>query len=207
MPNDTVPNPVASPLVTTKYYLYVTGANGCTNLDSVTVNVAGSGPNIVAQATPTNVCPGDPVNLNIVTNPQSCGIAQTPCTGHVVQAQIGTGTGVTPTGSPTGYPTVYGHYSKSARHQFLYLQNEIIALVGSGGTIDSIAFYMDDVTGVLDTMKNFEIKMGCTQANSLTTWQPNLVTVFVPKSVPLGVVDGWVTHRLDFLTTGMVHLT
>ncbi len=198
VPNDTVPNPVASPLVTTKYYLYVTGANGCTNLDSVTVNVAGSGPNIVAQATPTNVCPGDPVNLNIVTNPQSCGIAQTPCTGHVVQAQIGTGTGVTPTGSPTGYPTVYGHYSKSARHQFLYLQNEIIALVGSGGTIDSIAFYMDDVTGVLDTMKNFEIKMGCTQANSLTTWQPNLVTVFVPKSVPLGVVDGWVTHRLDF---------
>lgn len=198
VPNDTVPNPVASPLVTTKYYLYVTGSNGCTNIDSLTVNVSGSGPNIVAQATPAAVCPGDPVNLKIVTNPQSCGIAQTPCSGHVVQAQIGTGTGVTPTGSPTQYPTIYGHYSKSARHQFLYLQNEILAIVGSGGTIDSIAFYMDDVNGVLDTMKNFEIKMGCTQATSLTNWQPNLVTVFSPKSVPLGVVDGWVTHRLDF---------
>ncbi len=198
VPNDTVPNPVASPLVTTKYYLYITGANGCTNVDSVTVNVAGSGPNIVAQAQPTNVCPGDPVNLNIVTNPQSCGVAQTPCTGHVVEAQIGTGTGVTPTGSATQYPTIYGHYSRSARHQFLYLQSELNALAGSGGTIDSIAFYMDDVTGVLDTMKNFEIKMACTQATSLTTWQPNLVTVFVPKSVPLGIVDGWVTHRLDF---------
>jgi len=198
IPNDTVPNPVASPLTTTKYLLYVTGANGCTNVDSVTVNVSGLGPNIVAQAQPTNVCPGDAVNLNIVTNPQSCGIAQTPCNGHVVQAQVGTGTGVTPTGSATQYPTVYGHYSKSARHQFLYLQSELIALVGSGGTIDSISFYMDDVTGTLDTMKNFEIKMACTQANSLTTWQPNLVTVFSPKSVPLGVVDGWVTHRLDF---------
>lgn len=198
VPNDTVPNPVASPVVTTKYYLYVTGNNGCTNVDSVTVNVSGSGPNIVAQADPTSVCPGDPVNLNIVTNPQSCGIAQTPCNGNIVQAQVGTGTGVTPTGSATQYPTVYGHYSRSARHQFLYLQSELIALVGSGGTIDSIAFYMDDVTGTLDTMKNFEIKMGCTQANSLTTWQPNLSTVFSPKSVPLGVVDGWVTHRLDF---------
>lgn len=197
VPNDTIPNPVASPLVTTKYYLYVTGANGCTNVDSVTVNVAGSAPNIVAQAAPNSVCPGDAVNLNIVTNPQSCGIALTPCNGHVVTATIGTGTTAYPLGSPTQYPTIYGHYSNSARHQFLYLQNELLALVGSGGTIDSIAFYVVPVNAVLDTMKNFEIKLGCTQVNDLSNWQPNLSTVFSPKNVPMPTVAGWVTHKLD----------
>ncbi len=199
-PADTmrVPNPVASPTGTTKYYLYVTGNNGCTNVDSVTVNVNGLAPNIVARAQPTNVCPGDQVNLSLATNPQSCGIAQLPCQGHVTQAQVGTGTTAYPTGSPTTYPTIYGHYKNSARHQFLYLNNELIALIGSGGTIDSIAFYMVAINSTPDTMKNFEIKMGCTQATSLTDWQPNLSTVFTPKSVPLGTTSGWITHALDF---------
>ncbi len=197
-PNDTVPNPVASPLVTTKYYCYITGNNGCTNLDSVTVNVSGSGSNIVAQASPTLVCPGTPVNLNIVTNPQSCGISQTPCQGHQVQATIGTGTGQTPAGSPTQYPTIYGHYSNSARHQLLFLQSELLAQLGSGGTIDSISFYISQINTANDTIRNFEIKMGCTQATSLSNWQPNLVTVFSPKNVPIGAVVGWKVHRLDF---------
>lgn len=197
VPNDTVPNPVASPLVTTKYYVEITGNNGCKNVDSLTITVNGSGPNIVAQATPNTVCPGDPVNLNIVTNPQSCGLAQTPCNGHVVEAIIGTGTGTTPS-TPTQYPTIYGHYSNSARHQFLYLQNELIALIGSGGTIDSISFYMVPVNATRDTMKNFEIKFGCTQAAALTSWQSNLVTVFSAKNVPLGTTAGWITHKLDF---------
>ncbi len=196
--NDTIPNPVASPLVTTKYYCYITGANGCTNLDSVTINVNGSGPNIVAQANPTLVCPNDPVQLNIVTNPQSCGLNQTPCQGHQVMAQVGTGTASYPA-SPTNYPTIYGHYRKSARHQFLYRQNELVALIGSGGTIDSIAFYMDLVTTpAIDSLDNFTIKMACTQATDLSTWQSGLVTVFNPKKVMLPNADGWIIHPLDF---------
>ncbi|MBP6730572.1 MAG: gliding motility-associated C-terminal domain-containing protein, partial [Chitinophagales bacterium] len=141
--------------------------------------------------------PGDPVNLIIVTNPQSCGVAQTPCNGNSVQAIIGTGTGTIPA-TPTQYPTIYGHYSNSARHQFLYLQSELIALIGSGGTIDSISFYMVPVNAVRDTMKNFEIKFGCTQAADLTSWQSNLSTVFSAKNVPLGTTAGWITHKLDF---------
>jgi len=198
VPNDTVPNPVASPLVTTKYYCYITGNNGCTNVDSVTVNVAGAGPNIVVQANPATVCPNDPVQLNIVTNPQSCGIAQTPCQGNSVVGQVGTGTQSFPA-TPTNYPTIYGHYKKSARHQFLYRQNELMAAIGSGGTIDSISFYMDDVTGQVVTMENFEIRMACTQETDLlSAWQPNTVTVFSPKNVVLPAADGWITHKLDF---------
>jgi gliding motility-associated-like protein len=37
--NTNIPNPVASPLVNTVYYLTVTGSYGCTNSDSVKVNV------------------------------------------------------------------------------------------------------------------------------------------------------------------------
>ncbi|MCX6197898.1 MAG: gliding motility-associated C-terminal domain-containing protein [Bacteroidetes bacterium] len=206
LPNDTIPNPVASPLGSTQYKCYITGNNGCTNPDSLTVNISGAGPNIVAKAQPLVVCPGDLVNLNVVANPQSCGISNTPCVGHVVQGQIGTGTTLS-SNSPTQYPTIYGHYQNSARHQFLYLQSELIAQIGSGGAIDSISFYMVHTNNNIDSLMNFEIKMSCTQATSLPVepnasppllWQPNLVTVFTPKKLMLGTVDGWITHKLDF---------
>ncbi|MFN8299130.1 MAG: gliding motility-associated C-terminal domain-containing protein [Chitinophagales bacterium] len=200
LPNDTISNPVASPLSTTMYHLFVTGANGCTNEDSLQVNVAGTGPALVAKAQPTSVCPGQQVELNILTNPQSCGISQTPCSGNIATGQIGTGTGVTPTGSPTQYPTVYGHYSASARHQFLYLQSELLSQFPSGGEIRSIAFNVAQINANNDSLMNFEIKMGCTQATSLTNWQPNMVTVFSPKKVYMGGTGntGWKTHTLDF---------
>lgn len=197
LPSDSVINPVASPLSTTKYKLYITGNNGCTNVDSLTVTVNGTGPVIVAKAQPTAVCPNDPVQLSIVTNPQSCGISQTPCGGNTLQAQIGTGTGSTPTGSPTQYPTIFGHYSNSARHQFLYPASELLAQFPSGGEIRSISFKVSQINTANDTMKNFTISMACTQAGSLTSWQPNLSQVFSPKSVAVGTTLGWRTYTLD----------
>lgn len=198
LPASNIPNPVASPLTTTNYVLYVTGSNGCTNADSVLVSVSGTGPVVVAKATPLNVCPGDTVRLDIVTNPQSCGISQTPCNGSVTQGQIGAGTGSTPPGSPTQYPTVYGHYSRSARHQFLYRASELLPVFGSGGEIRSIAFNLSQINTPNDTMRNFEIRIACTQATELSSWQPNLTTVFTPKNVALGNTLGWITHVLDF---------
>lgn len=200
LPNDSILNPVAAPLATTKYKLYITGTNGCTNMDSLTVNVSGTGPSIVVKAQPANVCPNDPVQLNIFTNPNSCGISQAPCTGNVQQGQIGAGTGQTPTGSATGYPTVYGHYSNSARHQFLFLASELLSQFPSGGEIRSISFNVTQINTANDTIKNFEIKLGCTSATSLSTWQPNLVTVFTPKSIAMGPTTntGWKTHTFDF---------
>lgn len=53
-----IPNPVANPLVTTKYFLMVVDSVGCVGYDSVTVTV---NPLPNAQITPsdTTVCPGD----------------------------------------------------------------------------------------------------------------------------------------------------
>ena len=41
--NANIPNPVATPLTTTQYYVTGTDASGCTNIDSVVVNVSASG--------------------------------------------------------------------------------------------------------------------------------------------------------------------
>ncbi|MDB5283150.1 MAG: sprB [Bacteroidota bacterium] len=194
--NDTVPNPIASPLQTTIYKCYITGNNGCTNVDSLTVTVAGTGPPVFVTANPTTVCPGDPVILDVYSSPRSCGISQTPCTGNNAQVQVGAATTLTPTNSATQYPTIYGHFSKSARHQFLYFSSDLLPTLGKGGAIKSISFFVGQVNTANDTMQNFEIKMGCTQATQLTSWEPNLVTVFTPKSV--AVTNGWITHTLDF---------
>ncbi len=199
LPTNSILNPVASPLTTTNYKFKVTGVNGCTNTDSVLVTVAGTGPVIDVKAQPAAVCPNEEVKLKIVTSPQFCGVSTTPCSGNVMMAQVGTGTGQTPTGSPTTYPTVYGHYSNSARHQFLFLASELLAQFPSGGEIRSLAFNVSQINTANDSIQNFEIKLGCTQASALSSWQANLTTVFTPKKIYMGPTTntGWKTHVFD----------
>jgi gliding motility-associated-like protein len=196
LPNSTVINPVASPQQTTTYILTVTGNNNCTRRDTLTVNVNGVGPVVMATATPTAVCPGNPVALNILSSPLTCGASTTGCVGNPSSFTVGSGTGQTPTGSATGYPTVYGGWDPSLRIQMLFTAAEILALTGgSGGEIDSIAFEVTQLNNT-DTLKNFTIKMACTQATTLNGWQPNLIQVFNPKNVLISNT-GFKYHRLD----------
>ena len=207
LPSDSIRNPVASPNSTTQYTCTFVGANNCPNSDSLIVTVVGAGPNIIAKAQPTLVCPGDVVNLSVDATPQQCGISSTPCVGHIITGRVGTDSSSTSvTNTPTTYPTIYGHYQNSARHQFLYLQAELMAQLGKAGAIDSISFFLVKVNNLPDTMKNFEIQMACTQSpafpidmNAANPWEhQNLVTVFSSKNVVLPIVNGWVTHKLDF---------
>ncbi|MEA3449219.1 MAG: gliding motility-associated C-terminal domain-containing protein [Bacteroidota bacterium] len=55
---DSIENPVISPLATTEYHLTVIDNNGCTNTDSVTVNVYDI-PDVTASANPVTICEGD----------------------------------------------------------------------------------------------------------------------------------------------------
>jgi len=59
--NPAVANPVASPASTTTYTVSVTGANNCSNTDSVKITVRS--PNSFTINTPVNTCPGKPVQL------------------------------------------------------------------------------------------------------------------------------------------------
>jgi hypothetical protein len=62
LPSDSILNPVASPPSTQTYTVYFTASNGCVRTDTVTVNVAGVAPAIVAKSDVNNICPGNPVN-------------------------------------------------------------------------------------------------------------------------------------------------
>jgi gliding motility-associated-like protein len=59
--NPGISNPIAKPLVTTKYYVTVTNANGCSNLDSIQITV-NSLP-VISKSNDTLVCQGSPVPL------------------------------------------------------------------------------------------------------------------------------------------------
>jgi hypothetical protein len=66
--NDTIPNPVASPLVTTTYVLTVTSSAGCSGSDAVVVNV--TSPTVSAGPDKTTSC-STPVQLGPVSTSYS----------------------------------------------------------------------------------------------------------------------------------------
>jgi hypothetical protein len=88
LPSDSILNPVASPPTTQTYTVYFTASNGCVRTDTVTVNVAGVAPAIVAKSDVNNICPGNPVTLTIVANPSICGIPLALCNGKNVPATV-----------------------------------------------------------------------------------------------------------------------
>lgn len=195
IPNDTVIQPFASPTSqgVTRYFLFATGNNGCVRVDSVDVTVTGIAPLIVASADEDTVCPGDPVNFDIISNPRSCRVAPNPCAGAQIIGDVGTSNNVQG-GSPTQYPTVYGNWSNSQRLQILYRAPEIATAIGSGGTIEELGFEIGQFySGAV--LNNFTIRMGCTQSNTITGWESGLVDVFSPKNVT--PANGWNTHVLD----------
>lgn len=196
--NDSIFNPIAQPIRTTRYYANIKASNGCVRKDSLDIVIKGIGQPLVAKANPTFICPGQSTQLIVVGNPASCGRAlDTACTGNLITKQLGTAT-TNQSGGTNIYPSHYGSYYKSARHQYLIRASELIALYGSGGKIKSISFNIKVAvgTGALATLNNFTIKMGCTNADSLTGYQGGLTTVYGPKNYT--PVSGWNTHKLDF---------
>jgi gliding motility-associated-like protein len=194
-PSDTILNPIASPQSTTSYVVSFTANTGCVRKDTVKVTVNGFAPAIRANADPTIVCPGQPTTLTALASPAVCGAATTPCTGGTV-VQVGTGT-TNQGGSGFVYPSPYGTYYKSARHQFLIHANELASLLGgAGGQIKSLAMKI----GVLNSGSqcvNFTIKMACIDPSidSLTGYiSTPLTTVYVQNYTP---VNGWNVHNFQ----------
>jgi len=58
-----IPNPTASPVATTKYYVLVTSGKGCVSKDSVTVVVSGVPASYGLKASKMEICSGDSVLL------------------------------------------------------------------------------------------------------------------------------------------------
>lgn len=194
-PVNNILNPVASPPTTTTYVVHFTANTGCERTDTVTVRVNGFAPRIQATANPTMLCPGQPTQLIATANPE-CGPATTRCTGNTRLVTLGTGTS-TQGGTGFVYPSPYGNYYKSARHQFLIHANELSALIGSGGQISTISMQIGNNNGG-STCSNFTIRMGCVDnsIDSLTGYVSDnyLTTVYVGNYT---TVTNWNTHVLQ----------
>lgn len=188
-------NPVASPPTTTTYTVHFTASTGCERTDTVTVRVNGYAPRIQATANPTMLCPGQPTQLIATPSPE-CGLATTPCAGSTRLVQVGTAN-TTQSGTAYTYPSPYGNYYKSARHQILIHASELYSQLGSGGQITTLAMQVGN-PGSGSTCSGFTIRMGCVDQSidSLTGYVPDnlLYTVYTGNYTPL---NNWNTHVLQ----------
>ncbi|HXH18671.1 MAG TPA: hypothetical protein VNJ07_06265, partial [Chitinophagales bacterium] len=185
--NPDIPNPLASPLSTTTYYVTSTSAQGCIRQDTITVRISGVAPNVIAYAEPDTVCPGETIHLEINTAPTSCGISAIPCTNQPGNFTAGIGTLATGDGTP------YEGYWEDGRVQYLYRATELNSLGISGGTITEIAFRIANKQSGIP-YNSFTIKMGCTPVNSLSGFENVSAVVYGPVAYTTSL--GWNTHML-----------
>lgn len=184
------PNPIASPLVTTTYYLTVTDDSSYISFDTVTVEVFNKY-NLHISASDTTACPGQSINL-VAIHSGSCSTAPNPGSCNNV-ATIGTGSTIQ-TGGPTQVPSLLGNFRQSSRNQMLYKASELQAALGGPQLITSISFYI----GIFNSnafLQNFSIKVGCSSLDSLINWENDLIQVYAPSS-PVSPHSGWNVFNL-----------
>jgi gliding motility-associated-like protein len=189
-----VPNPTATINNDVTYQVVVTDlANPqCKGIQTLTVQTDST--NYVTATPDTTVCPGTTVQLNaVVTGPPPsssipCGTNSTSCSGTYL-ATIGTGT---TSNTAYSYPAPYGNYYWGAKHQILYTAADLQAAGMQSGTISELAFNVAALNTGTINYQNVQIKMGCSNLSSITTWQTGLSTVYTnPNYV---VTTGWNTH-------------
>lgn len=190
--NSTSLTPAASPAANTTYMLSVTDANGCTRSDSLVVTINGVAVPVNASISPTVICPGQQVQLDANILPTGCGPTVL-CGGNTLSGIIGSGTTNQP-GTATQPPTLLGNFNKSGRNQMLYTATELLAALGGPSVIRTVSFNI----GIFNSnafLQNFVLKMTCTNATSLNTWENNLTTVFT--SAALQPVANWNNFNLS----------
>ena len=183
--NDTV---YATPSVTTTYTIDAIDGALCHAVTTRTIQVSQS-PVLTTTATPSTICAGN--SSQLMTNPNAA-----------YPSTIGAGT---VTNINTAFPTPYGTYYWGARHQFILRASEILAAGFTAGRLDSIGFDVSALNGC-GTLTNFEIKIGTTALNAITTFQTGLTSVF--SSASYQPLVGWNMHTLStpFVWDGVSNL-
>lgn len=182
------------PISSTTYIVTVTSASGCTVRDSVQVFINGVGPKITVTPSANYVCPGDAVTLNSLVKAFDCGPVSDPTNpclpGSQFQIQtLGNGTNNTTV-------TPYRGFWADGRVQYIYRASELQALGLSAGAITDVAFNVTSL-GNSSPYNNFNVKMGCTSLNQLTTSYVQGLTQVVNNTTLVVNATGWVTHTLD----------
>lgn len=159
----------------------VTAFNGtCTGI-AQTANVIIAQPPLLPVVTPggpVSFCPGGSVILSAGSGSMVCSADSLSCNGTVTNSTVGTGTSAN---TSTGYPAPYGNYYESARHQFLILASELTAAGLRAGAISAVTFTVTN-TNNAGVHNGFTLRMGCTTASAITTFQTLTKTVLGPVS-------------------------
>jgi len=168
--DSTIQNPVTAPRTNVTYEVIVTGANGCTQRDTISYFIQGVGPKVVIETDKNNVCLGDTVQLTANIYPLTCGLNIEPCTGTFGIGDIGSGNNPF-SNSP------FGNFSPGQRTQMLFRAAELNAAGIGSVTISDIVFDLLQ-QNTFDPFNDFTVKIGCTEANELTEFLTGLSTVY-----------------------------
>ncbi|MCB9194476.1 MAG: gliding motility-associated C-terminal domain-containing protein [Flavobacteriales bacterium] len=181
------------------YNVGITSPDGCHHQDtSLTVTVSpGYVPQFSVSQNDSLVCEGDATQFFVdldCTLPGYCGTYDGPCCGPISTMDVGDGTDFLGT---TTYPSIYGQFYTGTRNQILFRASELQALGFAGGKISEIGWDVANIpAGAATTFYGFEIKIGCTTQDDLSTvWIDGLTTVFPADTIDINL--GWNTYTFD----------
>lgn len=122
-----------------------------------------------------------------------CGISAIGCTGPIDTLQIGTEDF---TVGGTTYPSPLGNWYWGTRHQMLITEAELTAAGIMPGNLSGLALNLNDLGTADAGLTNFTIKIGCTSATEMTTWDDaGPVEVMAPMDVT--IAPGWNWFNFD----------
>lgn len=144
---------------------------------------------VTATVNPALTCPGQQVRLSANALPIACG-PSVPCAGSNISPFVGSGNTAQP-GLATQSPTLLGNFLKSGRNQMLYTAAELLPALGGPCVLRNISFNIL-IFNSNAFLQNFTIKLACTNATSLSTWENNLTTVYDTSSYnPQPNLNSW----------------
>ena len=183
------------------YTLTVVDTNGCTDTSPPVTVTSQPAPTILAH-NDTSFCNGS-ANLWVTfpgpALPTSCGLSTSgACGGFSTAAVVGTGA---QSCSNYSYPAPFGNEYTSTIQQYLYTPAELAAAGISAGKIDQLDFNVTliDMTSwniPITTYHNYEIKMGCTNLTTFSSFPTSLVSTGLYTVFPSAthtVTTGWNT--------------
>lgn len=148
------------------YTCVVTDTSGCQITDSVHVIVRG--PGLLSVTGDTLVAPSTVAHLqaSVMNYLPGCTTIADSSVSQVAEVRIGLDTAIQVI-TGFGYPSPFGNYYKSARHQILFKAAELQAALGSSRVLSSISLQIGTLYST-SAVTNFTVKIACVHADSLT---------------------------------------
>lgn len=165
---------------TYQYLVEITSPDNCAKLDTtITVVVSPSPfPDISAFQLDTIICVGESTQFFVSidnVNPSQCGPNPSSCSGIFADVEFADGTQANNSAS---YPAIYGNIWDGTKTQMLFRADELYGLGFTGGTFVSIGFEIIEPIAGLSNYLDWEIQMGCTTEEEMTTWISGLTSVY-----------------------------